>query len=357
MIDTIRFRIPKDPIRSAFFKLISTKVQHISPTGFVILEYMRFKPIPDNELTTQFRHIYIKETSTHLIFEFSINKMIEARKSGIRLNHNNYPLLLDIAYLKAFINDLNKIKVPIINEDTGEVIYKKMDIKLNEIELMKIDIGFNFKVKTNIALTTHLFEILHIHLGRFSSLTTEKFRGGLFHKSNYKTIKFYSKYEDLKEQLRKFNTLTNEDIKEKELLRSALDSVKDIVRFEISYKKKYLKNKGIAFININKLYKLIKEFKEEMEKIINLMQYKKDKKKQHLTIYEKYLIFLCNKHGYANAKEIFIKEKSKRTFYRVQKTLLKKGINIKSLSPEICNKLDLDFFEEDFPFYIELVPV
>jgi len=357
MIDTIRFRIPLNPVRSEFFNIISTKIQHISPTGSIILEYMRFKPIPEDELTTQFRHIYIKKNSTYLVFEFSLNKMIEARKSGVRLNHHNYPLLLDIAYLKAFINDLNKIKVPMVNEDTGEVIYEKMNIRFDEIELMKIDMGFNYRVNTNITLTTHLFEILHIHLGRFSSLTTEKFRGGLFHKSNYKTIKFYSKYEDLKEQLRKYNAITEEDIKEKELLKRELPKVKDIVRFEISYKRKYLKNKGITFININKLYTLKREFMEEMGKIINLMQYKKEKKRQKLTIHEKYLIYLCNKHGYANAKEIFMKEKSKRSFYRIQKSLLTKGINIKSLSPDICNKLDLNFFDEDYPFYIEFIPV
>jgi hypothetical protein len=356
MIDTIRFRVPLNSVRERFFSQIASRYLQISPLGEVITEYMRFKNIPEDELTSQFRHIYINMFNGYLYFEFSLNKFISKCIKDIRLNHVNYTIATDILFLNKFIQLVNNYKVEMIDNDTGKVSYSSIDIKLREIEIMKIDLGINMKLNTNINYITNLFEYIHIHMGRLSKMTTEKYRGGLFYKSEYKAYKLYSKYEDVKQQLKKLVVKDVEDKQDKEKFKAILDDLKDIVRLEISYKKKYLKDKGIIYFKISDIYRLYEGFKEDMAKIINLTQFKKDKKIQKLNYKEKFLIKLCYNEGFANAKEIFIKEFSRPTFYRVKKSLLDKGINIKNITPEIYFKNNIDQIDDEFYIEFEVLP-
>jgi len=355
MIDTIRFRFPLNDIRLAFYKQISTTYMQISPSGKVVNEYLRFKPIPEDELTTQFRHKFISMYSNFIVIEFSLHKMTNSITRDIRLNHNNFSLPIDISFFISFIDSLNRFPVEIVDDDTGEIEKKSINLSLKEIEIMKIDLGINFKLKTNINFTGNLFEFIHIHLGRVANLTTEKYRGGIFHKSDYKAIKFYSKYDDVKHQIKQIRASNDiEDLKDKEKFKNILQSLKDIYRFEISYKKKCLKKKNIGIFSVNSLYKLKKEFENDMEKIINLTEFQKKKKKQKLSLKERELLSLVKKYGYSNARERFLQEFSKRTFYRVQKQLKDRGINLKNISPEIYYKYNIEEYED---FYIEFVPI
>ena len=351
MIDTIRFRFPLTPVRKAFYKQITTKYVQYSPSGKIINEYRRFKPIPEEELTTQFRHKFINLNRNYIVIEFSLHKMINKIVRGIRLNHNNLPLTIDLSFFLSFIKSLNEFPVEYVDPDTGELTIESINLKLKEIELMKIDIGYNLEVDTNIKYKTNLFEFLHIHLGRNSSLTTEKYRGGLFHKSEYKALKFYSKYEDVKHQLRKINVLDREDMEDRKALQEILPKLDKIYRFEISYKKKCLKSKNIGIFNINDIYKLKKEFEAEMSKILKFTSIKRDYK-ERLPYKERVLINLVQEYGYSNGKELFIKDFSLRTFYRIQKKLKDKGINLKNISPEIFYKYNINEVDEQ-PFYIE----
>ncbi len=351
MIDTIRFRFPLNDIREAFFKQISTTYMQVSPSGKIINEYLRFKPIPEDELTTQFRHKFISINRDFLVIEFSLHKMINDIVNNIRLNHNNFPLPVDISFFLSFINSINKFPVEVVNNETGEIEIKSINLTLKEIEIMKIDYGINFELETNINFTGNIFEFIHIHLGRIANLTTEKYRGGIFHKSEYKAIKLYSKFEDVKHQIKQMRLSSDvEDLKDKEKFKEILPSLKNIYRFEISYKKKCLNKKSIGIFSVNGLYKLKKDFESDMEKIINLTEFKKIKKKQRLTLKERELLSLVKKYGYTNAREKFLQEFSRPTFYRVQKQLKEKGINLKNISPEIYYKYNVEEYED---FYIE----
>ena len=350
MIDTIRFRFPLNDTRKAFYEQISTTFYQVAPNGKIISEYLRFKPIPEDELTSQFRHKFISISAHHIIIEFSLHKMINSIVNDIRLNHNNFPLPVDISFFLSFINSINKFPVEVVNNETGEIEIKSINLTLKEIEIMKIDYGINFRIDTNIPYVSNLFELIHIHLGRVAKLTTEKYRGGLFHKSSYKALKFYSKFEDVKEQIKKLNSYDVEDIKDKKKFKDILPDLENLYRFEISYKKKCLNAKNIGFFNINDIYKLKKEFEEEMSKIINLTQFKKAKKKYKLNYKEKEIISLIKKFGYSNAREKFIQEFSRPTFYRTQKSLREKGINLKNISPDVFDKYNIEDYEE---YYIE----
>ena len=351
MIDTIRIRFPLNPIREAFYNQISTKYMQYSPSGKIISEYRRFKSIPEEELTTQFRHKFINLNRNFIVIEFSLHKMINKITKGIRLNHNNLPLTIDLSFFLAFLKSLNEFPVEYVNPETGEITIESINLTLKEIELMKIDMGYNFKVDTNIKYKTNLFEFLHLHLGRNSSLTTEKYRGGLFHKSEYKALKFYSKFEDVKHQLKKLNIIDEEDLEDKKTLKNILPELNNIYRFEISYKKKYLKSKNIGIFNVNDIYKLKKDFEAEMSKILKFTSIKRDYK-ERLPYKERILINLVQEQGYSNGKELFINEFSRPTFYRIQKKLKDKGINLKNISPEIFYKYNLNDVDEQ-PFYIE----
>lgn len=316
MIDTVRFRVPLNEERRIMYNSTTCKIITFTPDGRELRSYNRF--IAYDDINSQFEHIYLNVKGDFLYIEFSIHKMINRHKLGIQYNHRNYSFITDIAYFIRFINMLNR--------------YFYYNIKLNEIEFMRIDIGENLKLISELDVLD-LFEILYLQMGRISKIKTNQFQTSCYYPSrNWVTKKLYSKYHELKNycskgKLNKYNEAIQELFFELERDKC--------IRFEISIKKRKLEKLGIAFFNYDMIHKLKRYYEDEKMKILKFENYfNKEKKNIKLTLQEEYFIKNVINMGYKLAKEKMIKEYSRATFYRVQKQLKEKGINLKSITKE-----------------------
>lgn len=312
MIDTIRFRIPYTGINKSVYDAISCSVITFTPDGQELRKYFKF--IPYDELTSQFEHIYMNVFSNFIYFEFSLHKFINRHKLGISYNHNNYTIITDYLYFIKFLKLLNEIGY---------------EINLKSLEVMRIDIGLNYRLEGEIDVLD-FFEIIYLQMGKFSKIKTNQFRTSCYYPSRWVTKKLYSKYYDLK------HILANDIEKRKdEKYLNLMEKIKNVIRLELSIKRQKLKSMGITGnFSLNMLSKIKDYFEGEKVNILKFEDYFKKGGKNKLSLIEQYIIETVIEYGYNYAKELFIKEKSKRTFYRVQKNLKEKGINLKSLVRE-----------------------
>ena len=308
MIDTIRFRVKLTNYRRQIFESISCKILTLTPDGKELRRYNKF--IAYEEINSQFQHIYISTFGNFLYFEFSLHKMINRHKLGINYNHNNYNMVTDYSYFTRFVNLLNRFE---------------FDIKIKEVEITRADVGVNYFLKGLEVLD--FFEILYLQLSKFSKIRSNHFQTSVYYPSRWVTKKLYAKHYDLKSIISKGNMEKTPEIVE------LLNYTKNIIRLEFSLKKQKLKQMGVKYWDYKSLKKIREYYREESMEILKFKDFFNLKNNNvQLTLQEKYLLTLIGEIGYKMAREDFIRNYSRATFYRLQKQLQGKGFNIKSIT-------------------------
>ncbi len=332
MIDTVRFRIFADEYNMKIFESVSCSILTLTPDGRELRKFNKF--IAYDDITSQFEHIYMQNFGDYIYFEFSLHKFINRKRIGINYNHNNNSMAVDYAYFCLFVKMLNEFG---------------FDIKFKNIELMRVDVGWNYRLAGLEVLD--FFEILYLQMGKIAKIRSNHFQSSVYYPSRWVTKKLYSKYYDLKSLCSK-GRLDRSNKKIKDLFLE----IKDIVRLEFSLKKEKLKHLGVAKFNYDMLQKTKKYFEGEAMQILKFQEHFKKKEEQNtFTLQEQFFIKRVLEVGYKYAKEELINQQSRRTFFRVQKKLKDKGINLKSLTKEQIDEENIDV-DSSLP-EIKLTPI
>lgn len=329
MIDTIRLAYPLNPYLKSLVDTRSTRLMKLSPSGEVVWD----KGFCQDDLPSHFSglRIYVQESSallkagfrgarSEVFFEFSLHKYL----SETGYNNRNMPLDTAMSGLDTWI--------------TAAGCELGFAFNPESFRPQRVDLARNHHL-INGALTDFL-RCSEIKLSRYNHADEKlhKYPGCLFYGSSWMGKKIYDKYAEFMDVERKkrkthyndgFIAGETSELKgcdfegKRGLTFEEIRDMKNMARFEVGFKASYLKRHGVE--KIVSIPKLLAAFHEQEKKFLTVERLKAG---VSLSILESFTVDLVKRHGKDAAKLEFLKQRSLRSWYRVQRDLLCKGIDL-----------------------------
>ena len=326
MIDTIKLAYPYDERLANILEQYKIKLQKLSPDGSIIWS----KEWIQDHLPSHFAGLRIMFQKSRdlkdmgfrgcpslIYFEFSLQKWI----SSTGYNNKNTELDYDIQVLDMWFKA--------ISDFTG------YDFDFAKFTVYRIDLAQNFILEGNLPVEDFL-RALEIKFSRHTDgEKVRRYPGALYYGSRWVTKKIYWKFlefmqvERLKRAINTDDVTEGGDMAEKGLKTDGFGGlsgaeIKELgrmLRFELSFKRPFLKKNGVC--QIYDIQKLRERFEVEKRKYTTVQKLKAN---ADFSNSEYRLIDYCKRYGYNGAKAEFLKTVTDRQFYRIKRSLLTKGV-------------------------------
>lgn len=366
MIDTIKLAYPMD---RALYRLLdenAEKLQKVAPDGEVLWEKSVVKGdcMPSHysglRITTRtkrdmieagFDPAFINCEKDVAFFEFSLQKF----QSPSAYNNHNSSVENDLLALADWVKQLSTA--------LGYVFV------LDRFDLYRVDLSQNFMVRN--AHPRDVIRCLELHLSRNPEADSKTERSGhmVALRSNWIGKKLYYKGQEFMDVERKKHRHiytdaymagerdnTNPSIM-KPLSSSEIDDLMSMLRFELEFKRAYLKRYDMT--KVTSILRLVERFNSEKSKFLNVPVLSRGDIDM-LSPQEHQLIDCVRVNGYLAGKNMFINRYSLRTFYRIKRSLTARSIPIYLEAMEnIENRLtgqDVFFNPDRLNFQFDLAP-
>lgn len=327
MIDTIKLSYPYDLKLVEIFEEYKHKLQKLSPNGSVIWskEWVQ-DSLPSHfaglrimfQCSKDLKELGFKNCPSLIFFEFSLQKWISP--SGY--NNKNTGLDYDIELLNMWFKSLAE--------------FTRYDFDYSKFQVYRVDLAQNFILQGNVSVEDFL-RALEI---KFSKHTdgekVRRYHGSLYYSSRWVTKKIYWKWlefmqvERLKRSIAIQDVTGGDDMSEiKGLVNDAgigltngeIRDMARMLRFELSFKRPFLKKNGVC--QIYDIEKLKDRFEAEKRKYTTVQKLKQG---LEFTSAEYQVIDLCKRYGYNGARTEFVKTATERYFYKIKRSLMTKGV-------------------------------
>jgi hypothetical protein len=366
MIDTIKLAYPMD---KALYRLLNEnaeKLQKVAPDGEVLWEksVVRGDCMPSHysglRITTRtkrdliemgFDPDFINCDKDVAFFEFSLQKF----QSPSAYNNHNSSIENDLLALADWVKQLSAA--------LGYIF------ALDRFELYRVDLSQNYMIRN--AHPTDVIRCMELHLSRNpeADSKTERYGHMVALRSNWIGKKLYYKGQEFMDVERKKHRHIYSDAYmagERENLSPCLfrplssaeiDDLMSMLRFELEFKRSYLKRYGMT--KIISITSLVERFNNEKTKFINVPVISRGEI-DSLSPQEHQLIDCIRVHGFQAGKFNFINRYSERTFYRIRRSLQARSIPIHLEAMEnMENRLtgqNVFFNPERHAFQFDLAP-
>lgn len=345
------------------------KLQKIAPDGEVLWEksVVRGDCMPSHysglRITTRtkqemiemgFNPEYVDCSKDVAFFEFSLQKW----QSPSAYNNHNSSIENDLLALAEWVKQLS-----------AALDYVFV---LEQFELYRVDLSQNFLVKN--ANPCDVIRSLELHLSRHpeSDSKTQRTGHAIALRSSWMGKKIYYKGQEFLDVERKKHRYIYTDAymagerdntnpsQMKPLSSSEIDDLMSMLRFELEFKRSYLKRYEMK--NINSILKLVPRFETEKAKYINVPVLTRGDLDGlgafSLAPQESQLIDAIRRYGYIDAKNKFISKYSERSFYRFKRSLVGRGIHLEALDNLEFRFKGIEVFHnpEHLSFQFDLAP-
>ena len=282
-------------------------------------------------------------------FEFSLQKW----QSPSAYNNHNSSVHNDLLALAEWVNQLS--------------IALGYVFSLDNFELYRVDLSQNFKV-----LNCHprdVIRCLELHFSRNPESDSKIERTGhmIALRSNWIGKKLYYKGQEFMYVERKKHRYVYSDsymsgesensnpLELQPLSSTEIDDLMSMVRFELEFKRAYLKRYNMG--KVISILSLVERFESEKAKFLNVPVLARGDLNL-LSPLENHLIDCVRVNGYVNAKNMFIDRYSLRSFYRVKRGLSARSIHLEALENIEYRLQGLNIFHnpERLNFQFELAP-
>lgn len=339
MIDTIKLSYP---LTDNLYRLIderSERLQKISPDGDVIWErsFLSGESMPSHysglRISTRTRRDLIEmgfnpdfiDTDNDLaFFEFSLQKW----QSPSAYNNYNSSLDNDLMALRSWVKDLSFALGFVFSFDL--------------FRLYRVDLSRNLFLYQ--CYPPVFIRSLELHFSKHpdSDARLSRHNTSVALRSNWIGKKIYHKYQEFidKEVPKHRSVYTNAylagetDFERPDgclfdpLTLSEIKDLSSMVRFELEFKRAYLKRYDMC--KIIDITKLLDRFNTEIDKVFNVPLITDDKLAT-ITLQERSLVSLVQDFGYNGGKSAFLQNYSTRYFYKIKKSLLSRGIDLDNI--------------------------
>lgn len=364
MIDTIKLAYPMDRTLYRLLNENAEKLQKIAPDGEVLWEksVVRGDCMPSHysglRITTRtkrdliemgFDPAFIDCEKDVAFFEFSLQKY----QSPSAYNNYNSSVENDLLALAEWVKQLSTA--------LGYIFV------LERFDLYRVDLSQNFMVRN--AHPKDVIRCLELHLSRNPEADSKTERSGhmVALRSNWLGKKLYYKGQEFMDVERKKHRHIYTDAYmagERDninpslmqpLSSSEIDDLMSMLRFELEFKRAYLKRYKMA--KIISITSLVERFNSEKAKYLQVPVLSRGDLNL-MSPQETQLVDLVRVHGYQNAKNMFISHYSERSFYRNKRGLAGRSIFLESME-NIENRLtgkEVFINPERLNFQFELAP-
>lgn len=365
MIDTIKLAYPLD--RKLFYLLEegAERLQKISPDGEVLWEksLTRGDFMPSHysglRVTTRRKVDMINVGFSNVdnirdlaFFEFSLQKW----QSPSAYNNKNTSIETDVAALQSWIFSLSSAL--------------GYDFMPELFSLYRVDLSQNFIVMN--AAPSDYLRTLELRLSRHPDSDNKVERNGhmIALRSKWVGKKIYYKGQEFLDVEKKKHRYVYSDAYcagEKEntnpcgLVPLSSDEINDLmrmVRFEIEFKREYLKRYDME--KITDIRKLVDRFTNEKDKYINVPVLVKGELRGMLALspMENLIVESVRRHGLQEAKNQYMFRYSERSWYRNKRNLAARNIHLEALDniEYRYSGLEIFFNPEQLNFQLELAP-
>jgi len=292
---------------------------------------------------------FIKDAKDLAFFEFSLQKW--QSKSAYN-NHNSSPEN-DLIALADWVKQLSSALGYIFS--------------LDRFELYRVDLSENFMVRN--CHPRDVIRSLELHLSRNPEADSKTERSGhmVALRSNWIGKKLYYKGQEFLDIERKKHrhiytdaymagereNSNPSDIKP--LSSTEIDDLMSMLRFEVEFKRAYLKRYNMG--KVISILSLVGRFQSEKAKYLTVPVLGRGDLNQ-LSPQENHMIDCVRRHGYINAKNIFVERYSLRTFYRIKRGLTARSIHLEALGNAEYRLTGSEIFHnpEHQDFQFELAP-
>lgn len=364
MIDTIKLAYPMDRTLYRLLNENAEKLQKIAPDGEVLWEksVVRGDCMPSHysglRITTRtkrdliemgFDPAFIDCEKDVAFFEFSLQKY----QSPSAYNNHNSSIQNDLLALAEWVKQLSTALGYIFS--------------MERFDLYRVDLSQNFMVRN--AHPRDVIRCLELHLSRNPDADSKTERTGhmVALRSNWLGKKLYYKGQEFMDVERKKHRHVYTDAYMagerdqanpaliKPLSSSEIDDLMSMLRFELEFKRAYLKRYGMS--KVISILSLVERFETEKAKYLNVPVLSRGDL-DLLSPQENHLIDCIRRHGYVNARNMFIDRYSERTFYRIKRGLAARSIHIEALDNIEHRLSGLEVFHnpERLNFQFELAP-
>ena len=348
-IDTIKLSYPADDVLIHKYRQYSDRFQKISPDGEVIWEKTSCtKSLPSHfgslritytnaadQLSMGFKNF----TRSTIDFEFSLQKW----HSETGYNNRNTELTWDLIKLNEWINTLSEVFEYSFTEDIFEV--------------MRVDIAENYILKKG-SVDDYLRALeLKFSPHQNGEKKLMRFDGAIQYGSSWIGKKIYSKFKEFVQVEKKKHTSRykegGHDMKTIEgvkrcLNESEIEELVRMLRFEVEFRRKFLKKSGLT--KIASIPDLLGRFEQEKQKYMTVKNLRTGAVALSGTEYM--IVDLCKRYGQIGAKDEFLKDHSKASWYQHKKNLKMKGVYLECVLNEEWRG---DIAHADFGEQFELV--
>lgn len=369
MIDTIKLAYP---MNRTLYKLLSEnaeKLQKVAPDGEILWEksVVRGDCMPSHysglRITTRtkqdmlelgFDPRYVDTSKDVAFFEFSLQKW----QSPSAYNNHNSCLENDLLALADWIKQLSAALGYVFIQDNFEVY--------------RVDLSQNFLVFN--AHPTDVIRSLELHLSRHPEAESKTERKGhmIALRSSWLGKKLYYKGQEFLDVERKKHRHIYTDAymagerenrnpsEMRPVSSTEIDDMMKMLRFELEFKRAYLKRYDMT--KINSIVRLLPRYESEKAKYINVPVLSRGDLDGlgsfSLSAHESQLVDAVRRYGYIDAKNKFIAKYSERSFYRIKRNLVSRNIHIEALDNIEYRFQGVELFHnpEHLSFQFELAP-
>lgn len=363
MLDTIRLAYLADDYLINIIRERSDKLVKVSASGEVLWQKGFMKDdLPSHFCGLRIAHVDqqallqqgFKGARNLVQFEFSLQKW----QSDTGYNNRNTDLNHDLLVMSDWVSAISE-----------ELQY---DFAYDDFELYRTDLAQNFILQGQTSVNEYLAALKVRFSKHEKSERYNTYDGAVFYGSSWISKKMYWKHKEFQDIERRkkpkvYMFKNNESVDSRQsaeksheegdimrfhdgkrpLNQVEIDEMLRMLRFELGYKRTYLERHGV--IRIKQIPELLKHFEEQKLRYISSVR--KLGPGLRLSPSEYVAVDLVKRYGYEGAKSEFLKGKSSRSWERVCKKLISKGIYLDCvLKDDFMSEIEQVDDQPDFEF-------